>query len=101
MEIIFTDRFLSRLEEYTDYIALDHVQTALKWANGVFDYCEQLRSQPESGRVVPEFGRPEIRELIHGEYRLVYEIKTKRINMLTIWHTSQMLPNDPYKTNLK
>lgn len=92
MEVVFTDRFLSRVEECTDYIAIDNIPAAIKWAEGVFDYCS---IQPESGRVVPEFRRPEIRELIHGNYRLVYELKTNQIDMLTIWHTRQVLPNDP------
>ena len=96
MEVILTDRFLTRVEECTDHIALDHVETAVKWAEGVFEHCEQLQSHPESGRIVPEFGRPEIRELIHGSYRPAYEVKANQIDMLTIWHTSQMLPNDPY-----
>jgi len=98
MEVIFTDQFLGRLEEFTDYIALDHVPTAIKWARGVFKQCQKLSSQPESGRIVPEFRRPEIREIIHGNYRLVYEIKSSQIDMLTIWHTrSQVsgLPEDP------
>lgn len=99
MEVIFTDRFLTRVEECTDYIALDHIPTAIKWAEGVFEHCQQLSAQPESGRMVPEFRRPEIRELIHGNYRLVYEIKSHQIDMLTIWHTRQMLPDDPNKTS--
>jgi len=97
MEIILTDRFLTRVEECTDYIALDHIPIAIKWAEGVFDHCQKLSDQPESGRIVPEFRRPEIRELIHGNYRLVYELKTNQIDMLTIWHTRQMLPDDPHK----
>jgi len=97
MEVIFTDRFLDRVEECTDYIALDHVPTAIKWARGVFEQCQKLGDQPESGRIVPEFGRPEIKEVIHGNYRLVYEIKTNQIDMLAIWHTRQMLPDDPHK----
>lgn len=55
MEVIFTDRFLTRVEECTDYIALDDIPTAIKWAEGVFKHCEQLSAQPESGRAVPEF----------------------------------------------
>ena len=97
MEIVFTDRFLTRVEECTDYIAMDHIQTAIRWAEGVFEHCQKLSDQPESGRIVPEFRRPEIRELIHGNYRLVYELKPNQIDMLTIWHTRQMLPDDPYK----
>ncbi|MEX1212443.1 MAG: type II toxin-antitoxin system RelE/ParE family toxin [Balneolaceae bacterium] len=96
MEVILTDHFLSRVEECADRIAFDHVPTALAWTEGVFDYCEQLRVHPESGRMVPEFGRPEIRELIHGNYRLVHELKVNQIDMLTIWHTSQMTPDNPY-----
>lgn len=97
MEIVLTDRFLTRVEECTDYIALNHIPTAIKWAEGIFDHCQKLSDQPESGRIVPEFRRPEIRELIHGNYRLVNELKTNQIDMLTIWHTRQMLPDDPHK----
>ena len=96
MEVIFTDRFLTRVEEFTDYIALDHIPTAIKWAEGVFEHCKRLSTQPESGRMVPEFNRPEIKELIHGNYRLVYELKSNRIDMLTIWHTRQSLPQKPH-----
>ncbi|WP_114983202.1 type II toxin-antitoxin system RelE/ParE family toxin [Cyclonatronum proteinivorum] len=49
--------------------------------------------------MVPEFRRPEIREIIHGNYRLVYEIKPLQIDMLTIWHVRQQLPDDPNKDN--
>lgn len=97
MEVIFTDRFLYRLKECTDYIALDHVSTAIQWASGVFEQCQKLSDQPKMGRVVPEFRLLEIREVIHGNYRLVYELKSNQIDMLTIWHTRQMLPDDPYK----
>ena len=95
MEVILTDRFLNRVEKYTDYIALDDVSTAIQWARTIFERCEQLTGQPKSGRIVPEFGRPEIRELIHGNYRLIYEIKRTQIDMLTIFHSSQHLPDKP------
>jgi plasmid stabilization system protein ParE len=97
MEIVLTDRFLTRVEECTDYIAQDHIPTAIKWAEGIFEHCQKLRAQPEIGGIVPEFKRSEIRELIHGNYRLVYELKTNQIDMLTIWYTRQMMPDDTYK----
>jgi plasmid stabilization system protein ParE len=96
MEVIFTDRFLVRVEECTDYIALDDIPTAIKWANNVLEQCQKLSNQPVIGRMVPEFRRPEIREIIHGNYRLVYELKTNQIHMLTIWHTRQILPDNPH-----
>ncbi len=94
MEVIFTDRFLNRVEEYSDYIALNDIPAAVKWANEVFKRCRQLKSHPRSGRIVPEFARPEIRELVHGDYRLIYEIRSNQIDVLTIWHTRQELPDE-------
>ncbi len=38
------------------------------------------------GRMIPEYERPELREIIHGSYRLIYELQSNRIDMLTIWH---------------
>jgi toxin ParE1/3/4 len=101
MEIIFTDRFLDRIEECADYIARDNIPTAIKWSREVFEQCEKLVILPESGRIVPEFKRPEIREIIHGYYRLVYEIKPKQIDMLTIWHTKQLMPDDSDGVSVK
>jgi len=63
MEVILTDRFLQRVENYSDYIALDDIPTAIKWAREVIKRCEQLQSYSQSGRIVPEFGRPEIKSL--------------------------------------
>lgn len=97
MEIVFTDRFLSRIEEYSDYIALNNIPAAIKWTEGIFDHCEYLKSNPEIGRVVPELRKSEIRELIHGNYRLIYEVKKSNIDMLTIWHGRQQLPNEKTK----
>src|SRR5699024_6818918 len=95
MEVIFTDRFLDRVEEFSDYIALDNIPKAVAWAEGVFATCQPLQTNPHMGRMVPEFQRPEIREIIHGNYRLIHEVKTSQVDMLTIWHTSQQLPNKP------
>lgn len=41
MEVIFTDHFLQRVEECIDYIAIDHIPTAVKWAEGVLDHCQK------------------------------------------------------------
>jgi len=35
----------------------------------------QLERLPESGKIVPEFGQNSIRELIEGNYRVIYKIQ--------------------------
>lgn len=43
---------------------------------------------PFSGRVVPEFGDPTIRELILDPYRIVYRVdeKAKVVGVARYWH---------------
>jgi plasmid stabilization system protein ParE len=59
---------------------------ALEWAQGLFELVRRLREFPDRGRVVPELGQPSIRELIYGDYRVVYRIEGSRIGVLTVRH---------------
>jgi plasmid stabilization system protein ParE len=53
---------------------------------------DRLGEFPEMGRVVPELGDPEIREIIHGAFRVVYEFKGEWVEVLTIFRASRVLP---------
>jgi plasmid stabilization system protein ParE len=45
---------------------------------------------PETGRIVPELENNEIRELIEGNYRIVYRVKAKDyVEILTVHHSSR------------
>jgi len=57
---------------------------------------ERLESFPKSGRLVPECDDPTIRELLHGNYRLIYRVvREDQIELLTIFHGASLL--DPSK----
>jgi toxin ParE1/3/4 len=43
----------------------------------------------ERGRVVPELGLEEVRELLLGRYRLVYEVFSDRVAILRVIHASR------------
>lgn len=45
-----------------------------------------LRVSSERGRVVPELGQSDIRELLVRSYRLVYKVAAKRIYVLAMIH---------------
>ena len=74
------------MSEIVDYISRDRPEAARKWAEGVLDAVGQLESFPGQGRVVPEVGRPSIRELIYGEYRVIYKVQGKAVSVLTVRH---------------
>jgi plasmid stabilization system protein ParE len=92
MRIIWSPLAVDRASEIVDYIARDKPAAAEKWVEGVFSRVEKLKSSPEIGRIVPEIGNDQFRELIYGNYRIIYRVEKKQISILTIRHGKQILP---------
>jgi toxin ParE1/3/4 len=92
MKIIWSPLAIDRASEIVDYIAQDKPSAAKKWINTVFSKVEQLKSSPEIGRIIPEIKNNQFRELIYGNYRIIYRIEKKQISILTIRHGKQILP---------
>ena len=92
MKIIWSPLAIDRTSEIAEYIAQDKPAAAEKWINTVFSKVEQLKSSPEIGRIVPETRNDQFRELIYGNYRIVYRIEKEQISILTIRHGKQILP---------
>jgi plasmid stabilization system protein ParE len=92
MKIVWSPLAIDRASEIADYIAQDKPIAAEKWINTVFSKVEQLKSSPKIGRIVPEIRNNQFRELIYGNYRIIYRIEQKKISVLTIRHGKQILP---------
>jgi len=54
----------------------------------------QLEKYPESGSIVPEYSRADIRELFVHSFRLVYRVVDTEIRILTVIHGRRQLPSD-------
>ncbi|MFA5322293.1 MAG: type II toxin-antitoxin system RelE/ParE family toxin [Smithella sp.] len=92
MKIVWSPLAIDRASEIAEYIAQDKPSAADKWINAVFSKVEKLASLPEIGRVVPEIKNEQFRELIYGNYRIIYRMEKKQISILTIRHGKQILP---------
>lgn len=97
MRIIWSPLAVDRTSETAEYIAQDNPAAAKNWVNAFFARVGQLGEFPESGRIVPEIGNQKIRELIYGNYRIIYRIEEKKISILTLRHGKQILPVDEIK----
>lgn len=97
MRIIWSPLAVDRASEIADYIAQDKPSAAEKWIDTVFSKVERLKSSPEIGRIIPEINDSQFRELIYGNYRIIYRIETKQISILTIRHGRQILPINEIK----
>lgn len=54
---------------------------------------DQIVMFPESGRAVPEFDDPAVREIVRRTYRVVYRlVGSEHVHILTIHHGARQLP---------
>lgn len=90
MKILWSPQAREDLTHIVELISKDKTVAALKWAQTVYKKISRLQRFPRSGRMVPELGRPEIREVIVGDYRIIYKIES-RISILTIFHGAKNL----------
>ena len=89
MRVVWSPRAIRRVVEAADFIALDKPDAARRWAEATFAAVERLAEFPHSGRVVPELRRREIREVIHGSYRIIYRVGEEDVFILTVRHGAQ------------
>jgi len=92
MKIIWSPLAIDRVSEIAEYISQDNPYAAQNWVDSIFQEVESLLSSPQMGRMVPEVERKEIRELIFGNYRIIYRYESTSISILTIRHGKQILP---------
>jgi plasmid stabilization system protein ParE len=57
----------------------------------VLDATARLSDFPASGRVVPELGRADVREIIRGKYRVIYQLLEDRVRIVAVIHGARML----------
>ena len=95
MRVVWSPFALQRVEEIAGTLAADRPAAAERWVRSVFTRVAQLRRYTESGRMLPELARPEIRQLPHPPCRIIYRIETRRVLVLTLRHGREELdPNE-------
>ena len=99
MQLIWTREALERLTEIEEYIAKDSQARAINFINHLLSQGETLKDHPKIGRVVPEVGNENIRELIARKYRIIYRVSDKRVEILTVFEGHRLLRLDELGIN--
>ncbi|MCZ4221704.1 type II toxin-antitoxin system RelE/ParE family toxin [Pedobacter rhodius] len=90
-KIVWTEIAIDDLNNIANYHSQYSDNFAFALINRLFNKPKILKEMPELGRVVPERDNQSIRELIEGNYRIIYffdkEIDT--VEIITIHHASQ------------
>lgn len=76
------------------YIAESDPEAARRFAREIFSTVERLPDFPESGRIVPEFSDPAIREVLRRPCRIVYRLRREDevVEIVRVWHTARIMP---------
>lgn len=92
-EIEWTQTAQRSLKQIVQHIARDKPIAAENFRRRIFQIVGLLKRSPYLGRIVPEFRDPARRELLHGNYRIVYRLRPrlKKIQILVIWHGKRLL----------
>ena len=94
MREYWTNQARARLKLIYQYIGENSPKAGLKVVDRITARSMQLSKLSNSGRQVPEFQRNDIREILERPYRIIYKIKSERIDVLTVMHYRQILPAD-------
>lgn len=91
MKVEWSSMALLDLVKIKEYIAKNSPDTAAKFVRSLYVSSRDLLKQfPNIGRVIPEKGDPKFRELIHGNYRIMYKLSAGKIEILTIRNSNQL-----------
>ena len=91
VKVIWTEFALEDLRLIHEYISADSKRYADRFIEKLITRVDQLENFPKSGRVVPEFNSAAIRELIEGNYRIIYKISASQIAIVRVHHAARQL----------
>lgn len=95
MKLVWTEPAVASLSAIQDYIARDNAFYAGIFATRLIAAAESLQTVPSRGRIVPEFGRDDVRELLFQHYRIIYRLGGERCEILAVVHGARDLGSLP------
>jgi len=88
-QLIWSPRALADLEEIRTFIEADSPAWADLAVRRIVAAVERLQEFPDSGRMVPERRSPELREVISGNFRIVYRRRLPSVEVATVFRGSR------------
>lgn len=90
--IEFAESALADLDDIRDWYAEQGVAgVGVRLIGEVFVQVERLATFPESGRIVPEFELPAVREILHPPFRIIYRLSDTQVWVVRVWRNERLL----------
>jgi addiction module RelE/StbE family toxin len=91
VKVVWAEFALEDLKTIHDYISKDSKVYASRFVEKLISRVDQLETNPKSGRIVPEFNNETLRELIEGNYRIIYKTDSDFIGIVRVHHSARQL----------
>jgi len=92
MKLQWTETAKNDLIAIRRYIAEDSATAATNWIERLKTKARNIIHQPLAGRIVPELSRDDLREVIARNYRIVYQVHSDRVSVLTVFESHRLFP---------
>ncbi|CAN5906926.1 hypothetical protein BH11MYX3_BH11MYX3_12760 [soil metagenome] len=94
MRASWTKRAELQLLDTIDHIAHDDPVAAFQWGERLVKRADAAAGMKLSGRVVPELGRDDVREVFLGAYRIISRVMATSIEVITVIEGHMQLGSD-------
>jgi plasmid stabilization system protein ParE len=93
-KVLVTELANDDLARLVQFIARDNPAAAERFGLTLIAKLKLLQEHPLLGRVVPERADPNLREIIHAPYRIVYRVRKheQTVEVLRFWHGARGEP---------
>ena len=91
--VIWSPQVRDDLHDIAAYIAKDSPRYASAVVSRILTAGLSLKTLPWRGRVVPELGLDDHREVYVHEYRIIYRIDGRTVQILAVIHGRRLLEN--------
>jgi toxin ParE1/3/4 len=94
VKVVWTDRAIARLSSTYEFVAQHSPTAAHGLVAALIERGDSLSGLPRRGRALPGHEDADLRELIDGNYRLVYRVKGETVEILTVFERHRLLPEE-------
>ena len=92
--VIWAPQAIEDVQAVRAFVARDSAHYGDLVVERILAAVVRLESHPLSGRVVPEVADESLREVIQGNYRIVYRLKRDVVEIVTVFHGARLLRLD-------
>lgn len=89
-KIIWSAHAAKDLGAVFDYVFADNSKAAANLYDEIWESTLRLKRHCLLGRIVPELNELSFRELLVGEYRIIYSVLSAEIRVLRVLHSRQL-----------